>query len=219
MAEREVIDIEGFGLIDAETGEVLGLEGLPVITSVMAEADAEWMLGKLFRLDGEIVASESRLKAELEAVTKNWKPTVNSFKRARENFLEWAKPHLQRFAERTLAARNTKADGTMRANPERSVKFPKGTLAFRAVNEVGIAAPEGGREQVNDAIEWLCCAYPEAVELVPTLALDKLEAAHREEIRAVVAGELTWQEAGWPGPCPLKVTLPGDRFDVRSGVK
>jgi hypothetical protein len=221
---RETVFIEGYGTVYADTGELVELDGdTPEAASApeleFTETDVEWALAKLFRLDGEIVASETRLKAELDAVTKNWKPTVNRFKGAKEGFLNWVRPQLQRYAERTLAAKNLKADGTPKANPEKSVKFPKGTLAFRSVNQVGIAAPEGGQAATNGAIEWLRKTYPGALELVPALALDKLEAEEREEIRAVVAGEKTWEEAGWPGPCPLKVTLPGDKFDVRTGVK
>lgn len=227
---RSTTYIEGYGFVDSETGELVevSVELLSVVgvkaseeeaPREFEESDVEWALSKLFKIDGEIVASESRLKAEVEAITKNWRPQVNRFKAAKEGFLNWVKPQLQRYAERVLAVKNTKADGTLRANPERSVKLPKGTLAFRAINQVGIAAPEGGARDVDRAVEWLKENYPHALRSVWALDLDKLNADDREEIRAVAAGEKTFEEVKWTEPCPLKVTLPGERFDVRTGVK
>lgn len=222
-AVRTTVYIEGYGTVYEDTGELVEMEGeVPaalVEEKEFDENDVEWALGKLFRLDGEIVASESRLKAEIEAITKNWKPQVSRFKGAKEGFLRWVTPQLQRYAEKVLAAKNTKADGTPRANPEKSVKTPKGTLSFRSVNTVGIAAPEGGAKETERAVEWLKENYPHALRSVWALDLDKLSADDREAIRAVVAGEKIEEELGWTGPCPLKVTLPGEKFDVKTGVK
>lgn len=222
-AVRETVYIEGYGTVYADTGELVEMEGeVPaalVEEKEFDENDVEWALSKLFKLDGEIVASETRLKAEIEAITKNWKPQVSRFKGAKEGFLRWVTPQLQRYAEKVLAAKNTKADGTPRANPEKSVKTPKGTLSFRSVNQVGIAAPEGGAKETERAVEWLKENYPHALRSVWALDLDKLSADDREAIRAVVAGEKIEEELGWTGPCPLKVTLPGEKFDVKTGVK
>ena len=219
--KHETIHIEGIGLIDAVTGALIAVDGaIPpnvAAESYLAESDVEWALDKLFRLDGEIVAVEARLKAELAAITDNWKPRANRLRRARTDFLRWLYPFLQNYADRVLAARNTKADGTPRANPERTLKFPKGSLAFRRRAETGVYVPDGAQAK-EDALEWLCQSYPNAVELTPSMALDNLTDAQRETIRAVAAGELTWQEAGWSGPCPLRVELPGDTFTVRTGV-
>lgn len=220
---RETVYIEGYGTVYADTGELVEMEGeVPaalVEEKEFDENDVEWALGKLFKLDGEIVASETRLKAEIEAITKNWKPQVSRLKGAKENFLRWVTPQLKRYAEKVLAAKNTKADGTPRANPEKSVKTPKGTLSFRSVKAVGIAAPEGGAKETERAVEWLKENYPHALRSVWALDLDKLSAEDREAIRAVFAGEKDEEELGWTGPCPLKVTLPGEKFDVRTGVK
>lgn len=221
--QRETVYIEGYGTVYADTGELVEIEGeIPAALEQekeFEESDVEWALGKLFKLDGEIVASEARLKAEIEAITKNWKPQVLRFKGAKEGFLNWVKPQLKRYAEKVLAAKNTKADGTPRANPEKSVKTPKGTLSFRSVNQVGIAAPDGTSRDLDAAVNWVKENYPSALRSVWVLDLDKLTAEEREEIRAVVAGEKNEEEVGWSGPCPLKVTLPGEKFNVSTGVK
>ena len=219
--KHETIHIEGIGLIDAETGALIEAGGaIPpnvVAESYLAESDVEWALDKLFRLDGEIVAVEARLKAELAAITDNWKPRANRLRRARTALLRWLYPFLQNYAERVLAARNTKADGTQRANPERTLKYPKGSLAFRRRAETGVYVPDGAQAK-EEALRWLCQTYTNTVVLALSIALDELTDAQREEIRAVVAGEKTWQAAGWTGPCPLRVELPGDTFTVRTGV-
>ncbi|MEQ1761581.1 MAG: host-nuclease inhibitor Gam family protein [Pyrinomonadaceae bacterium] len=224
LVDSQTVYIEGFGYVDAETGELVTMEGdIPngamESTNEFDENDVEWALSKLFRLDGDIVASEARLKAELDAITKNYKPTVNRLVGAKNSFLTWVKPQLQRYAERVLAAKNTKADGTPVAKPEKSVKLPKGTLAFRAVNQVSIATPEGGARAVDAAVEWVKENYPHALRSVWVLDLDKLSEEDRATIQAVTAEEKSFVEVGWNGPCPLKVTLPGDKFDVRTGVK
>lgn len=221
---RETVFIEGYGTVYADTGELVELDGdTPEAASApeleFGESEVEWALGKLFRLDGEIVASEARLKAEIDAVARNWKPRVNRLKAAKDGFARWVMPQLRRYAERALEARNRKPDGSLRARLEKSVRFPKGVLAFRSVSEVGVSAPEGGRAAEAQAIEWLLAVYPHAVVMAPALALNGLDAEDREVIRSVAEGEQTWEEAGWPGPCPLRVTIPGERFDVRTGVK
>lgn len=221
--------IPGYGWVD-EDGVFKALDG-PVFREEFAsdslpgglvevdEDSADWALGKLFVLDGEIVATKARLDAELSAVKRNWEPRLNTLRRARESFLSYVEPGLEAFAKKFLAEINTKSDGTPVSKPARSVARPRGRLQFRAVNEVSVAQPEGGVAVTASAIEWLLKTYPAAVELVPKINLDGLSKEDRDEIRAVVAGEKTVEEAEWPGPCPLKVTLPGESFSVETGVK
>jgi hypothetical protein len=220
LEARETIFIDGFGLVDALTGEIIEIEGSETFKEEdeLSEEEVEWALGKLFRLDGEIVAHETRLKSEIDAITKNWKPSINRLQGAKEGFLRWIKPSLERYAGRALSKMNTKADGTPKANPSKSVKFPKGSLGFRTIPKTVIASPERSAD-VRIAIDWCRSNYAGALDLAPVLALDKLESEEIEMIRAVTAGEMTWEDAGWTGPCPLKVTLPGEKFDVKTGVK
>ena len=219
---RETVFIEGFGTVYADTGEIVEIEDRGEVAGAApiepTEADIEWALGKMFRLDGEIVATEARLKAEVDAIQKNWSPTINRLKGAKEGFLRWIKPQAERFAEAALREKNTKKDGTPVANPVKSLKFPKGSLSFRSIPKVSIAAPERSAD-VRAAIDWCRANYAGALYLAPVLALEALEDEEREMIRAVTAGEKTWEEAGWTGPCPLKVTLPGEKFDIKTGVK
>jgi len=220
---RETVYVEGYGLVDADTGELVEMEDVPSTLyedePAFSEQDVEWALKKLFALDGEIVASEGRMKAEIAAITSNLKPKVNRLKGAKESFKNWVAAPLEAYARAALAKSNLKKDGTVKANPEKSVKSTFGVLAFTAVNKVGIAGPEGGVAETRSAVEWMKANFPGGVDYEPRLSLDALDADEREAIRAVIAGEQDWEAAGWSGPCPLRVTLPGDRFDFRTGVR
>lgn len=221
---RTTTYIDGYGLVDSDTGELVEMDDIiPALASPdpqeFDDADVEWALKKLFAIDGDLVATETRLKAELAAITSNLKPKVNRLRGAKESFKAWVGPQLQAYAERRLAKENLKSDGTPKANPARSIKNPFGVLAFTAVNKVGIAAPDGGVAEQKAAVQWMKENMPGGYSYAPVLALDALDEAERSTIEAVASGARTWEEVGWSGPCPLKVTLPGDRFDFRTGVK
>lgn len=223
-SERATTYIDGYGLVDSETGELVEMDDIiPSLAGAEAvefdDKDVEWALKKLFAIDGELVSAEGRMKAELAAITSNLRPKVNRLKGAKESFKNWVRPQLQAYAERFLARANLKKDGTVKANPDKSVKSTFGVLAFTAVNKVGIAAPEGGVAEVRSAVEWMKANYPGGIDYEPRLDLNSLSEEEREEIRSVFAGDRDADDLGWSGPCPLKVTLPGDRFDFRTGVR
>lgn len=234
----EVVFIEGYGYVYADTGALVEADDeipaefaaamklleaseiaedqVPKVT----EQTVTWALNKMFKLDGEILAAETRLKAEVDAITRNWKPRVNRLKGAKSYFLAWVTPQLREYAAEYLRERNTKPDGTTRANPEKSVKFPQGTLAFRAVNQTSITRPgSAGAAENKRALEWIKEHYPYATKVVLEMDLDALTHEDRATIEAVTNGSMTLEEAGWQSPCPLKVTLPGEKFDIRTGVK
>lgn len=222
--DPRVIWIDGLW-VNEETGEVTDIEGLPQSFRpteedvkeqiAVSDEDVEWALKKLFRLDGALVAAETRLKAERAAIDQNWKPTVNRLKGTREWFAEFVKPRLRAYAEGVLAVRNAG-----KKTPDKSIKNPHGVLAFRALPNGSISKGDDPKAaEVREMVAWTEKAFPNAIKQEPALDLDKLTPEQREVIFRVERGEITWEEAGWPGPCPLKVTLPGDQFDIRTGVK
>ena len=209
----ELIEIEGYGYVNPETGELVG-EACPDAETMTAD-EVQDTLYRLWALEADLLGREARLKAELSAVERNLKPKVNALKRAREWFLGRITHALERYAKAVLDGQNSEREGK---EPLRSLKFARGTLGFRAVNEPRFTFPKDAQGAI-DALQWLGEHCPQAIVYEPTYMPSGLDDDMRDTIRAVEAGELTWQEAGWSGPCPLKVTLPGDVFYVRTGLK
>jgi len=215
---RPTVLIEGYGTVYEDTGELVEpdadapaavLQAFGDAEAEFTEAEVEWALRKVFRLDGDILAAETRLRAEVEAIQKNWTPEINRAKRARASFLRWIGPTVRRFAERRLLERNTKADGTPKANPEKTLKYPLGSLAFRTkpatLEKVALKAGVSAAE----AAAWVDLHFPACV--VQTLAIDysRFTEADRERLR-VMDG------------CPLEVTeaVPAtEEFTIKTGVK
>lgn len=213
--------VEGIGLVDTDTGQILAAPAdAPEAVrqgSVMTEQDAEWVLAKLFRLDSEIEAAQVRLNAELEAIRNNYGPVLNRLRRVRDSFARWMEPQLRSFAEAALERRNTKADGTPVASPLKTLRFPKGTLAFRTTTETNVYAPEGAAAR-REAVAWLERHCPMAVKYKGEPDLYGLDGDTEAVIIAVARGDATWEEVGWEGPCPLEVEFPNTEFKVKTGI-
>lgn len=215
---RETEFIPGYGEVYTDTGELVDipLDSPEKIRKAFhfgeavefSEEEVEWGLRKLFRLDGDIVAAESRLKAEMDAVSKNWKPEIGKRNRAKEGFLRWFSPYAKQYAERQLLIRNTKRDGTLKANPEKSVKFPNGSLAFRASRSTPASVQVRPGVSESQLLEYMKEHFPAYVEMVPKVNLSKFTVEDLKEI-----GDLS----------PVLEVLPevasSDEFSVKTGVK
>lgn len=219
-APRATVYIEGFGLIFEDSGELVEAPADAPTRVLQAfnsfeddfefdESAVEWALRKLFRLDGDIVAADARLKAEIEAIQNNWTPEIKRAKRARETFVKWVSPMVRRYAEAQLAIRNKKRDGTVKANPEKTVKFPQGSLSFRtkpATPEKVAIHPD---KTVAEALAWAEQHFPDCIVRTPSIDFSRFTEEDREKLRKMEG-------------CPLAVieaSPASQEFSIKTGVK
>jgi hypothetical protein len=214
--------IEGFGLVDSETGELIQAQGETPSTIAkllsdgikefeMAEAEVEWALRKLVKIDSQLVANKARLDAELSAIKTNWEPEVNKLKRAKEGFLRWLKPSLDQYARRTLATMNAN-----KKTPTKTVKFPFGSLSFRATQaKPATVVVKAGVSQA-ELIKWFEENWVQRVMKIVDL---NFTAQEIDDLRK-------WLDATTHvtavTPCPLEIVdgePAGEEFYVRTGVK
>jgi hypothetical protein len=217
---RATIYIEGLGEIYEDTGELvtpdqetpLRVQNAflnPNEPTVFGMDDAEWAMRRMFELDAKLKESETALKARVEAITENYSPVINRLVRARERFEKWVSPYLKEFATRELERRNRKADGTPRANPEKSIRTMHGSLTFRfnsGADEKVACAPDTKKAV---ALEYVRQHVPHAVKMEPEIDYSAFTEADREQIRAATDIPLVVVDA-LPG---------GDRFGVKTGVR
>lgn len=211
---KVTVYIDGFGWVDEETGELAEPDETIAainsdLTADFTDKQVEWVLSKLFTLDGTIVANTARMKAEQEAITKNWRPEISKAQRAKEWFIKWATPMVKAYAERQLAIRNTKKDGTLKANPDKSIKFPQGTLAFRKQPASPEAVAIHPSFSVKEAVEWVQANAPHCIVNVPTIDWEAFTEEDKNKI-------------GTEEDCPLAVlaaTEATDVFSIKTGVK
>lgn len=212
------------GLWLSEDGEVMDLEGVPEAfrpteadaeeAVQVTEADVEWALRKFARMDGAILADDTRRKAETKAIEGNLKPGINRLLRSREWFENYVGGRLRAYATAVLSVRNA---GKAPDKVEKTVKTPFGKLSFVALPDGSVAKPERDAD-VRAATEWVQAHFPHAIRQEPVLALDLLTADDREKLFMVAEGKVTEEEAGFASPCPLKVTPPGDQFRIGTGI-
>ena len=224
-ASRPTVYIEGYGLVYEDTGEPLEIDPDAPATMKQAfnsfetdfeigESEVEWFLRKLFRLDGNIVASEARLKAEVDAIQKNWKPEINRANRAKESLVKWFTPLAKRYAERQLLVRNTKKDGSLKANPEKTVKFPQGSLAFKAKPATPEKVAIQAEKSVAEAVAWAQEHFPDYIIQTPSIDWARFTEADREYVKTQLAKE--------EADCPLAIVeaIPStEEFTIKTGVK
>lgn len=218
--ERPTVYIEGYGTVYEDTGELVEADPDAPTQVLQAfnsfetdfefdESAVEWSLRKLFRLDGNIVAADARLKAEIDAIQKNWTPEINRAKRARESFIKWVSPMVRRYAEKQLLIRNTKKDGTLKANPEKSVKFVQGTLAFKTKPATPEKVAIQADKSVAEATAWVEQHFPDYIVRTPSIDFARFTEEDRKKLREMEG-------------CPLAIveaTPPTEEFSIKTGVK
>lgn len=159
--EANIVEHEGY-LIDADTGEIVGMVEQKAEFHVTDLASAEWVLEKMDAAECEASALETRLAAVQERMQ-----TMIREKRKR---MEWLKmrfgPELEQFAAQQLDGAKTK-----------TLKTPWGNLAFRKV--AGRLAVKEGVEVVWDRtqpgdppalVQWAIAEAPDALKKTDTLA-------------------------------------------------
>ena len=218
-ATRPTTYIDGYGTVYEDTGELVEADP-DAPTQVLnafqnpegvefTETDVEWALRKLFRLDGNIVAANARLKAEVDAIQKNWTPEINRVKRARDSFVRWVSPMVRRYAERQLMIRNTKKDGTLKADPEKSVKFVQGVLAFKTKPATPEKVAIQADKSVAEATAWVEEHFPDYIVRTPSIDFARFTEEDRKKLREMEG-------------CPLAIveaTPPTEEFSIKTGVK
>lgn len=223
-APRATVYIEGYGTVYEDTGELVEADPDAPAAIIQAfqspdeveftESDVEWALRKLFRLDGNIVAADARLKAEIEAIQKNWKPEIGRAQRAKESFIRWITPMAKRYAERQLLVRNTKKDGSLKANPEKTVKFPQGSLSFKAKPATPEKVAIQADKTVAEAVAWAEEHFPDYIVRTPSIDWARFTEADREYVKTQLAKE--------GADCPLAIVeaIPSvEEFNIKTGVK
>lgn len=223
LEPRETEYIEGYGTVYTDTGELVEADedipaGYVTEEAEFTEDDAVWAVAKIKRLDLAAQMAKARYDAEKAALTRNYRGEVNRLVNSSGWFRRFVEGRLRKFAEAELLKRNTKKDGSLKANPDKSLKFPEGRLAFSTVNKTRVSAPEG-TANVRDAVEWVQAHYPHAIRMEPALDLANLTDAELETFDKVAKGEITLEKAGWDRPTPLKVTPTGESFEVKTGIK
>ena len=214
------------GLRIDEDGVVVEIDGLPdslrpteadaEAAVQVSEADADWLLKRFFKVDAAILADDTRRKAETKAIEANLKPTINRLKRTRD----WLEASFgERLREYLVAVLSVRNAGKAEDKWQRSIKLAHGSLNLVADKSGSVAVPEDIRAaDLRAATAWVQKHYPHAIVMEPVLNLSALTDDDYKRIFGVTKGEITEAEAGWDSPCPLKVTLPGDKFKIRTGV-
>lgn len=151
--ERDIIQ-HGPYMIDANTGEVLGLAPEKAQFHVHDRASAEWVLERLSEAEAEVAALERRktvLVANIESMQLEAERRV-TFLMGR--FLL----ELQAFAEKELAGKKT-----------RTWKSPFGRLSFRKGKSRLVVHDEA------KAVEWAKQNQPQAVKVTEKLLVSMLD--------------------------------------------
>lgn len=192
-SQNQNIIEEGGYILDADTGEILGLAGITEAFTVTDEKSADWVLEKM--MDAEVEAARIRIKRD--AITENLDKQIKEQERRRD-YLAWKfGPALEHFAKEKLAGAKKK-----------SIGLTFGTLAFRSVK---------GGVRVTDpakALEWAKKFYPEAVKVTEAFQISLVPEGVKGEIDLVLKDPTAFAE-GEPGHQEHYNELAREAFEVK----
>jgi hypothetical protein len=176
-AAKVIVIHNGF-LVDADTGEVLGLASTPERFDVTDLASAEWVLNKMSECDAEEMGIEARIKAVTENLNSDLRQT-----RGRREYL------MGRFGEGLKAF----AHFDQGLGKRRTTSTAFGKLSFRTTPEsieiVDMAL----------AVEWAKTNAPDAVKTVESVLKTPLKGIPNlpeDAFTLVPAGETFKVETG-----------------------
>ena len=174
----QVIVIHNGFLVDADTGEVLGLASTPERFDVTDLASAEWVLKKMSECDAEELGIEARIKS----VTENLASDLRQAKGRREYLMGRFGEGLKAFARADQYDRKT-----------RTTSMAFGKLSFRTMPEsieiVDMAL----------AVEWAKANAPDAVKTVESILktpLKDIPNLPEDAFTLIPAGEVFKVETG-----------------------
>ncbi len=156
-----IIEENGF-LIDAETGEVVGLAGVKEDFTVTDEKSADWVLERLMDSETQV----ARLNIKIKALTENIQNQIKAEER-KQNFLKFKfGPALEHFARVALEGKKTK-----------SLSLTFGKLSLRTV--------KGGLRvaDAEKALEWANKeGFDDAIKTVESFQISALTPEEKQDI-------------------------------------
>jgi hypothetical protein len=198
------IEENGF-LIDAETGEVVGLAGVKEDFTVTDEKSADWVLEKLMDSETQV----ARLNIKLKALTENIQTQIKAEER-KQNFLKFKfGPALEHFARVALEGKKTK-----------TLPLTFGKLSLRTV--------KGGLRvaDAQKALEWAKNFFPGAIKVTETFQISLVPDGVKGEIDLALTDETAFAEGqpghqeGWREIAKEAFEIKPDeeKFDIKTGV-